>query len=141
VKHLAKSFEEAMASSPAAPPGKRDDENVRKLLDLIVEPLASAYENGGLDEESRKGLIKLLADMGDPRAARAFAKAFRTFEPGKTDDDLKYAAQGTTRLAQAGHANDPRLVAALWDCFVGFTHRGAPGRSISRRISRTLSWS
>jgi hypothetical protein len=70
--------------------------------------------------------------MGDPRAARAFAKAFRTFEPGKTDDDLKYAAQGTTRLAQAGHANDPRLVAALWDCFVGFT----PSRS-ARSINLT----
>lgn len=130
VERLAKSFDDAMASSPAPTPGKRDDENVRKLVDLIVEPLARAYDNGGLDEESRKGLMRLLADMGDPRAARAFAKAFRTFEPGKTDDDLKSAAQGTTRLAQAGHANDPRLVAALWDCFVGFTPSRS-GRSIN----------
>jgi hypothetical protein len=130
VKRLAKSFDDAMASSPAPPSGKRDDENVRKLVDVIVEPLARAYDNGGFDEESRKGLMRLLADMGDPRAARAFAKAFRTFEPGKTDDDLKYAAQGTTRLAQAGHANDPRLVAALWDCFVGFTPSRS-GRSIN----------
>jgi hypothetical protein len=130
VERLAKSFDDAMASSHAPPPGKRDDENVRKLVDLIVEPLARAYDNGGLDEESRKGLMRLLADMGDPRAAWAFAKAFRTFEPGKTDDDLKSAAQGTTRLAQAGHANDPRLVAALWDCFVGFTPSRS-GRSIN----------
>ena len=125
VKRLAESFDDAMASSPAPPQGKRDDENVRKLIDVIVEPLATAYEYGALDEESRKRLIKVLADMGDPRAARAFAKAFRSFEPGKTDDDLKYAAQGTARLAQTGHASDRRLVAALWDCFVGF----APSRS------------
>lgn len=130
VKRLAQSFEDAMASSPAPLPAKRDDANVKRLLDVIVEPLAGTYENGGLDDESRMGLIKLLADMGDPRAARAFAKAFRSFEPGKTDDDLKYAAQGTARLAQAGHANDPRLVAALWDCFVGFTPSRS-GRSIN----------
>jgi hypothetical protein len=125
VKRLAESFDDALASSSAPPAAKRDDESVRKLVDLIVEPLARAYDNGGFDEESRKALMKLLADIGDPRAAGVFGKAFRTFEPGKTDDDLRYAAQGTTRLAQAGHATDPRLVAALWDCFVGF----APSRN------------
>ena len=125
VKRLAESFDDALSSSTGPPAARRDDENVRKLVDLIVEPLARAYDNGGFDEESRKGLMKLLADMEDPRAARAFAKAFRTFEPGKTDDDLRYASQGTTRLAQAGHATDPRLVTALWDCFVGF----APSRN------------
>lgn len=130
VKRLATSFDDAMASSPAPTAGKHDDENVRKLVDVIVEPLARTYDNGGLDEESRKALMKLLADIGDPRAAGAFAKAFRTFEPGKSDDDLKYAAQGTARLALAGHANDPRLVAALWDCFVGFTPSRS-GRSIN----------
>jgi hypothetical protein len=125
VKRLAQSFDDAMAASTAPPPGTRDDASVKKLVDVIVEPLAMAYENGGTDDESRVRLIKLLADMGDPRASGAFAKAFRTFVPGKTDDDLKYAAQGTTRLAQAGRATDPRLASALWDCFAGF----APSRS------------
>lgn len=119
VKRLITSFDEAMASSRRSPSSGGDD-GVKKLVDLVVEPLAKAYDAGGLDEESRKGLIKALADMADPRAAPAFTKAFRSFEPGKTDDDLKYAAAGTWRLANAGRASDPRLVAALWDCFVGF---------------------
>src|SRR4029078_11679799 len=63
---------------------------------------------------------KLLGDMGDPRAAPAYAKAFKDFEPGKNDDDVKYAGQGTTRVAQAGQASDQGLVDALWDCFAKF---------------------
>ena len=99
---------------------KREDEKVKKLLDATVEPLTKTYITGGLDDKTRKDLIKLLGDMGDPRAAQAYAKAFKDFEPGKNDDDVKYAAQGTTRLAQANQATDQGLVDALWDCFAKF---------------------
>jgi hypothetical protein len=58
--------------------------------------------------------------MGDPRAAPAFAKAYKDFEPGKNDDDVKYASQGTTRIANAGKLTDQNLVDALWDCFAKF---------------------
>jgi hypothetical protein len=118
IKRLEGFFNDAMSS--ASTPNKREDEKVKKILDDSVEPLAKTYITGGLDEKTRKDLIKLLGDMGDPRAASAYAKAFKDFEPGKNDDDVKYASQGTTRLAQQGQATDQGLVDALWDCFAKF---------------------
>jgi hypothetical protein len=118
-RRLAQLFDDAMTY--ASTPNKRDDEKVRRLVDVIALPLATAYESGGTDDESRRTLLKLLAELGDPTAAGAFARAFKAFVPGTNDDELKYAAQGTVRLAQAGRANDPRLAAALWDCFASFT--------------------
>ncbi len=116
IKRLDQFFNDTMSSAG----NKRDDEKVKKLLDITVEPLAKTYIAGGLDEKTRKDLMKLLGDMGDPRAAPAYAKAYKDFEPGKNDDDVKYAAQGTTRLAAANQATDPALVEALWDCFAKF---------------------
>lgn len=98
----------------------REDPKVKALLDQSVEPLTKTYVAGGLDDKTRKDLIKLLADMGDPRAAPAFAKAFKDFEPGKNDEDVKYASQGTTRLANANKLTDQPLIDALWDCFAKF---------------------
>jgi hypothetical protein len=118
IKRLDQFFNDAMSSATAT--NKREDEKVKKILDDAVEPLAKTYVAGGLDEKTRKDLIKLLGDMGDPRAAPAYAKAFKDFEPGKNDDDVKYASQGTTRLAQAGQATDQGLIDALWDCFAKF---------------------
>ena len=118
IKRLDQFFNDAMSSATAT--NKREDEKVKKILDDAVEPLAKTYIAGGLDEKTRKDLIKLLGDMGDPRAAPAYAKAFKDFEPGKNDDDVKYASQGTTRLAQAGQATDQGLIDALWDCFAKF---------------------
>ena len=118
IKRLDQFFNDA--TSTASTPNKRDDEKVKKILDDSVEPLAKTYIAGGLDEKTRKDLIKLLGDMGDPRAAPAYAKAFKDFEPGKNDDDVKYASQGTTRLAQQNQATDQGLIDALWDCFAKF---------------------
>jgi len=117
IKRLDQFFNDTMSSAG----NKRDDEKVKKLLDVAVEPLAKTYVAGGLDEKTRKDLMKLLGDMGDPRAAPAYAKAFTGFEPGKNDDDVKYAAQGTSRLATtAGVQMDQALVDALWECFAKF---------------------
>jgi len=116
IKRLDQFFNDTMSTSG----NKREDEKVKKLLDDAVEPLAKTYIAGGLDDKTRKDLIKLLGDMGDTRAAPAYAKAFKDFEPGKNDDDVKYAAQGTMRLAAAGTATDQGLVDALWDCFAKF---------------------
>ena len=118
IKRLDQFFNDAMSN--ATTPNKRDDEKVKKILDDSVEGLTKTYITGGLDEKTRKDLMKLLGDMGDPRAAPAYAKAFKEFESGKNDDDVKYAAQGTTRLAQMGQATDQGLVDALWDCFAKF---------------------
>lgn len=118
IKRLESFYNDAMSS--ASTPNKQDDEKVKAILDASVEPLTKTYITGGLDEKTRKDLIKLLGDMGDTRAAPAYAKAFKDFEAGKNDDDVKYAAQGTTRLAQKGPIADQGLVDALWDCFAKF---------------------
>lgn len=116
IKRLDQFFNDAMSNSG----NKREDEKVKKLLDVAVEPLAKTYIAGGLDDKTRKDLMKLLGDMGDPRAAPAYAKAFTSFEAGKNDDDVKYAAQGTSRLATTGKPMDQALVDALWECFAKF---------------------
>jgi hypothetical protein len=118
IKRLDSFYNDAMGAAPGA--DKHADEKVKKVLDDAVEPLTKTYIAGGLDEKTRKDLIKLLGDMGDVRAAPAYAKAFKDFESGKNDDDVKYAAQGTTRLAQLGPVTDQGLVDALWDCFAKF---------------------
>jgi hypothetical protein len=118
IKRLESFYNDAM--SAAQTPNKQDDEKVKAILDASVEPLTKTYITGGLDEKTRKDLIKLLGDMGDPRASAAYAKAFKDFEPGKNDDDVKYASQGTTRLAQKGPIADQGLIDALWDCFAKF---------------------
>lgn len=118
IKRLDQFFNDAM--SQASGPDKKSDEKVKTVLDASVEPLAKTYVAGGLDDKTRKDLIKLLGDMGDPRAAVAYAKAFKDFEPGKNDDDVKFAAQGTTRLAAANQATDQGLIDSLWDCFAKF---------------------
>jgi hypothetical protein len=116
IKRLDQFFNDAMSQGG----NNREDPKVKAILDDAVEPLAKTYVAGGLDDKTRKDLMKLLGDMGDPRAAPAFAKAFKDFEPGKNDDDVKFASQGTTRLATAGKLNDQALIDALWECFSKF---------------------
>ena len=118
IKRLDSFFNDAMGA--ATTPNKHEDPKVKGILDDSVEPLTKTYIAGGLDEKTRKDLMKLLGDMGDSRAAPAYAKAFKDYEPGKNDEDVKYAAQGTTSLAKAGPIADQGLVDALWDCFAKF---------------------
>lgn len=116
IKRLEQFFNDGMSAAG----NNRDDAKVKTLLDDAVEPLTKTYVAGGLDDKTRKDLIKLLADMGDPRAAPAFAKAFKDFEPGKNDDDVKFASQGTSRISTAGKLSDQAVIDALWDCFAKF---------------------
>jgi hypothetical protein len=116
IKRLEQFFSDAMAQGN----NDREDEKVKNVVDVSVEPLAKTYTSGNLDEKTRKELIKLLADMGDPRAAPAFAKAFMDYEVGRTDEDVKHAARGTIRLANAGKLDDQALVDALWEAFAKY---------------------
>jgi hypothetical protein len=116
VKRLEQFFNDAMSAGN----NNRDEAKVKALLDDAVEPLTKTYVAGGLDDKTRKDLIKLLADMGDSRAAPAFAKAFKDFEPGKNDEDVKFASQGTSRVMAQGKLTDQPLIDALWDCFAKF---------------------
>lgn len=109
-------FEMAMQDSK----NNREDPKLKKVLDAAAEPLAKTYTAGGLDEKTRKDLIKLIADMRDPRTASAFAKAFNDFEPGKNDDDVRYAAQAMSGLAKENKLTDQVAIDALWTCFAKF---------------------
>ncbi|MDF2693837.1 MAG: hypothetical protein K0S65_2220 [Labilithrix sp.] len=116
IKRLDEMFNAAMGSSN----NNREEPKVKAVVDDSIEALAKTYTAGGLDEKTRKDLIKLIADMGDQRAAPAFAKAFKDYEPGKNDEDVKFAAQGSSRLSAAGKLTDQQLIDALWDCFAKF---------------------
>ena len=116
IKRLDEMFNAAMGSSS----NNREDPKVKAVIDDSAEALAKTYTAGGLDEKTRKDLMKLIADMGDPRGAPALAKAFKDYEPGKNDEDVKFAAQGVSRLSNAGKLTDQNLIDALWDCFAKF---------------------
>jgi hypothetical protein len=130
-KRLEQFFNDAMAASN----NNRDDEKVKKIVDVAVEPLSKTYTAGGLDDKTRKELMKLLSDMGDVRAAPAFAKAFQDYEAGKTDEDVKYAAQGTTRLAALGKIDNQALIDALWECFSKYQ----PSKTKQLELTKSIS--
>lgn len=109
-------FEMAMQDAK----NNREDPKLKKVLDVSAEPLAKTYTAGGLDEKTRKDLIKLIADMRDPKTTSAFAKAFNDFEPGKNDDDVRYAAQAMSGLAKENKLTDQVAIDALWTCFAKF---------------------
>ena len=129
IKRLGQFFEDTM-SKPSVNKN-RDAPEVKELLDTIVEPMSNTYTAGNLDEKTRKELAKSLADMRDPRAAPAMAKAFNDFEPGKNEEDIKYAAQWVTGLASQGKLTDKAVIDALWNCFAKFQPSKSQTKSIN----------
>jgi len=116
IKRLNNFFDDTMTKANK----DRESAEVKGLLDTIVEPLTKQYTSTVLDERTRKELIKFLADTADPRATPAFAKALKDYEPGKNDDDVKFAAQVALRLAKSGKLTDQAFIDALWECFSKF---------------------
>ncbi|MBK6692062.1 MAG: hypothetical protein IPG50_07650 [Myxococcales bacterium] len=115
-KRMAQFFQDSLTKNN----NNREAPEVKKVLDAVVEPLTKVYVAGGLDEKTRKDLMKGLADMGDPRASAAFAKAFTDYEPGKNDEDVKFSAQAVQRMVSGKKTPDQTLVDALWTCFSKF---------------------
>ena len=116
LKRLDEMFQGAMSAANS----NREDPKVKGIVDDSDEALTKVYTTQQLDEKTRKDLIKLISDMGDPRGAPAFAKAFKDYEPGKNDEDVKFAAQGTSKLSTQNKLTDQGLIDALWDCFSKF---------------------
>lgn len=116
IKRLGQFYEDALSSAG----NKRDDEKVKKVADVIVDPLTKTYTAGGLDDKTRKDLMKELADMKDPRTQPALAKALSEYEVGKTDEDVKFAAESVGAMAKAGVKLDKTVVDGLWNCFVKY---------------------
>lgn len=116
IKRLSHFFEDELSTN------KKDREatEVKALLDIIVEPLTATYVAGNLDDKTRRDLIKLLADTRDPRTTPALTKALKDYEPGKTDEDVKFAAQAVRGMARSGKLSDQGVKDALWECFTKF---------------------
>jgi hypothetical protein len=116
IKRLTQFFEDDMTKASK----NREDPTVQGLLNDIVDPMTKQYTAGQLDEKTRKDLMKFLADTRDPRTGPAIAKAFNEYEPGKNDEDVKYAAQAVKGLAEAKKLTDQTVKDALWACFAKF---------------------
>jgi len=116
IKRLGQFYEDALSSAN----NKRDDANVKKVLDVIVDPLTKTYTAGGLDDKTRKDLIKELADMHDTRTEPALAKALNDYEVGKGDEDVKFAAESVGVMAKDGVKLDKSVVDGLWNCFTKY---------------------
>ena len=116
IKRLTQFFEDDMTKANK----NRDDATVKALLDDIVDPMTKQYVAGNLDEKTRKDLMKFLADTHDPRIGPALAKAFNEYEPGKNEEDVKFAAQAVKGLVDAKKLTDQNVKDALWNCFDKF---------------------
>jgi hypothetical protein len=116
IKRLTQFYEDGMtkASNNASSP------EIKALLDTIVEPLAKTYTAGGLDDKTRTDLMKSLAEMHDPRAQPAIAKALKDFEPGKTDDETRVACESINFMSKAGVKLDQTVIDELWNVFARF---------------------
>jgi hypothetical protein len=116
IKRLSAFFDDTMTKTNK----NREAPEMKALLDDIVPALTKTYVSVTIDEKTRKDLIKLLADTRDPRTTPALAKAFNEYEPGSSDEDVKFASQSVIGLAQAGKLTDQSVIDALWSCFSKF---------------------
>src|SRR4051812_9961501 len=105
IKRITQFFEDDMTKANK----NREDPTVQGLLNDIVDPMTKQYTAGNLDEKTRKELMKFLADTRDPRTGPALAKAFNEYEPGKNDEDVKYAAQAVKGLAESKKLADQNV--------------------------------
>jgi hypothetical protein len=131
ITRISSMFEKAMGDSKQ----NYKDPNVTALLDKSVEPLAKVYAGTPLDEKTRKLLIKLIADMHDPRGGIAFAKAFDDFEPKKNEEDVMASAQAMTNLAKEGKTIDPKTLESFWNCFA----KVQPSKVASSRLFKDVA--
>lgn len=113
IKRLTQFFEDAMTKANK----NRDDANVKALLDKIADPLTKTYVAGGLDDKTRKELIKILSETHDPRTSPALAKALNDYDPGKNEEDVKSAIISVKAVALEGKKVDQTVIDALWNVF------------------------
>ena len=130
IKRLRQFFDDELAKANK----DRDNANVQALLAKIADPLTKTYLAGGLTDQTRKDLIKFLADMRDPRASAALTKALTDFDPGKNDDDVKASLLAIKAMAQGGKKLDPSLVQALWTAFAKLRASSKSGPYLARDI-------
>jgi hypothetical protein len=130
VEHLQQAFNDCMGRNG----NNTSSAEVKGLLDTIVEPLEKTYVGGNVDDRTRVDLIKLLADTRDARATPAFAKALRDYEPGRTDDDARFACSAIDYLAKQGVKLEQPVVDELWNVFSKFH----PSKAKSERLYHAI---
>ncbi len=135
IDRLSLFFEGAMSSNN----NNRKSDGVKKIIDLSAGPLAKTYNEGGLDEKTRKKLIKLLADMRSTNASPAYVKALKDYTKGG-EDDLRASADALENMAEAGDTIDPAAKEALWEGFAKYSPSAAkmaePTKSLMNAILR-----
>ena len=79
IKRLGQFYEDALTSDG----NKRDGEHVKKVADVIVEPLTKTYTAGGLDDKTRNGLQNIIQGSADQYRGKAeqAREAARYFNP------------------------------------------------------------
>lgn len=99
VTRLIQFFEDAMTRDK----GDRNGENVKPLLNEIVEPLTQSCVSGDLDERTHTKLVKFLADARDPRAEPCLLKVLKDYKPEGTEEDIRWVARavGSMKLKNA----------------------------------------
>lgn len=134
IKRLTQFFEDAMTKANK----NRDDANVKALLDKIADPLTKTYVAGGLDDKTRKELIKILAETHDPRTSPAIAKALNDYEPGKNEEDVKAVTLSVKATALDGKKVDPTVVEALWNVFGKFRASAPTAAFLARDLQDAI---
>ncbi|HZO15841.1 MAG TPA: hypothetical protein VFB62_21355 [Polyangiaceae bacterium] len=121
VRRLIQFYEDAMTKDNK----NREGENVKPLLDKIVEPLAKVAQSGELDERTQGDLLSFLSDTRDVRSVPALSKAIEEYRMDdkraeKYDADMndvvrnvgimkaKEAGPAVLKLYQNMHASWPK---------------------------------
>ena len=122
VKRLVLFFEDAMTRADK----KRDNPQVKELLDKIVPGLTKTYMEGDtIDDRTKSDIIKLLADSRDMRAKATWIKALKDYKPGSTESDLRAASMA---IADMG-VRDADAMDAMVSAFLKF-EAGSPKGSL-----------
>jgi hypothetical protein len=116
IRRLTQFYEDDMTKASNKP----DAPEVKQLLDTIIDPLTRQYTSGDLDEKTRIDLMKFLAETHDSRTQPAIAKALKSFEMGRTDDEVRVSCESINAMAKAGVKLDTTVVDELWNVFSRF---------------------
>jgi HEAT repeat protein len=118
---------------------------VKALLDKIVEPLAQTYAESDLDDMTRVELIRALGEAQDPRAGRAYTRAFAAFiadieggpkaAPSNTKERSEDVFWGAYGVAGSRYQESAPALADVFAKFEAGTNEGAKtGKMVKRAM-------
>jgi hypothetical protein len=105
LKTLNEIFNKAMQDSG----NDYDNPEVKKLIDLMVPKLMDGFEKFTNDKFNRTEIVKLLAQMKDPRAVPVFMQGL---DLDKTGDSMMFQVAANALKRQATESSVPKLLEA-----------------------------